>query len=518
MNNLRFTIYDLRFFFTKKKILTLYSLFFILCSFGQIEKGDKLYNDYKYAQAAEIYKVDADKGNIRAIRKIAECYRKINDYENAEKYYALVVADKNPVPKSFLYFGQMLMNNEKYDIAKIWLDKYYALKNADSVFTKALIASCEIGKSNNDIQRKITFRNLEKLNSKTSDFCAVPFEKGILFTSTREGKINGTSGMGYQQVYFAKINKDSVYEVESIKGVVNTKKMNSGPACVDTLHDIIYFTKNNFQYGDAITNKKGDVTLKIFSAERNHEGWNDIKLLELNDIEYSCAFPSISKQGTVLYFASDRGGGFGGKDIYFSVKTNGVWSKPKNCGKSINTAGDERYPFIHADGTLYFSSNGYAGFGGMDIYKSVPNKIGEFGKPENLGKPFNSSTDDFGFYLDGNYNIGYFSSDRVGGKGMDDIYEFEYTNIPIEISFYSNGNPIDSVQVSLEKNGKNILVSLSTKKFIENLDPNSNYTIKASKDGYVISELKIKTTQNKKPIVKSISLTPIIKEEEKEEK
>ena len=101
---------------------------------------------------------------------------------------------------------------------------------------------------------------------------------------------------------------------------------------------------------------------------------------------------------------------------------------------------------------------------------------------------------------------------------MDDIYEFEYTNIPLEISFYSNGNPIDSVQVSLEKNGKIMLDSFSIKKITENLEPNSNYTIKASKDGYINSELKIKTTQNKKPIVKSISLTPILKEEEKDEK
>lgn len=501
-----------------KQIITFFLLLTTFSSFAQIEKGDKLYNDYKYSQAAEFYKPEADKGNIRAIRKIAECYRKINDYDNAEKYYALVVADKNSIPKSFLYYGQMLMNNEKYDTAKIWLQKYYALKTADSNFTKALLISCDKGKTNLEADRKLTVRNLEKLNSATSDFCAIPFENGILFTSTREGKINGTSGMGYQQVYFAKLNKDSVYTVEPLKGVINTKKMNSGPACVDTLHDVIYFTKNNFQYGDAITNKKGDVTLKIFSAERNHEGWNDIKLLELNDVEYSCAFPSISKQGTVLYFASDRGGGFGGKDIYYSVKTNGIWSKPKNCGKTINTSGDERYPFIHADGTLYFSSNGYAGFGGMDIYKSVPNKIGEFGKPENLGKPFNSSTDDFGFYLDGNYNIGYFSSDRVGGKGMDDIYEFQYTDIPLEINFYNNGKTVDSVQVSLEKNGKLISDTLCINKYIETLEPNSNYVIKASKNGFVINELKIKTTQNKKSILKSISLTPILVEEEKDDK
>src|SRR6218665_3611841 len=114
MMDLRCTMYSLRFCFSNKILITL-SLFLIsITTFAQMDKADKLMADYKYAQAIELYKPIADDGNIRAVRKIAECYRKINDYDNAEKYYAIVVADKNAIPKSYFYYGQMLMTNEKY--------------------------------------------------------------------------------------------------------------------------------------------------------------------------------------------------------------------------------------------------------------------------------------------------------------------------------------------------------------------------------------------------------------------
>lgn len=490
-----------------KLLITFALLLITFSSFAQMDKADKLFEDYKYAQAIELYKPIADKGNIRAVRKIAECYRKINDYDNAEKYYAIVVADKNAVPKSFLYYGQMLMTNEKYDDAKIWLQKYLTLKpDADTAIARTLLQSCEKSKSTLPSERKLVFKNLTNLNSAASDFCAVPYEDGIVFTSARQGKINGTSGSGYQEVFFARYNNDYTFSIEPLKGVVNSKNYNSGPACIDTMKDIIYFTKNNFQDGDAVTNKKGDVTLKIFSARKSKEGWKDIKELELNDIEYSCAFPSINREGNMLYFTSDRGGGYGGKDIYYSTLINGKWSKPKNAGATINTKGDERYPFIHSDGTLYFSSNGLQGFGGMDIFKCVPNKLGELAKPENLGKPFNSATDDFGFYLDGNYSSGFFSSDRNGGLGSDDIYSFEYADIPFELNLYCDGKVSDDIQVIIQKNGQVVKEAIYNKKLAAYLDTNATYTFDCSKDGFTPEHLEIKTFKYKKPIVKSVSL------------
>ncbi len=504
--DVRFKIYDLRFLNSKYFFAFAFWLL-AFSSFAQMDKADKLFADYKYAQAIELYKPIADKGNIRAVRKIAECYRKINDYDNAEKYYAIVVADKNAIPKSFLYYGQMLMTNEKYDDAKIWLQKYLALKpDNDTAIARTLLVSCEKSKSGVAAERKIIVKNLKDLNSPASDFCAMPYEDGIVFTSARQGKINGTSGSGYQEVFMAHSRSDSTFFVEPIKGVVNSKNYNSGPACIDTTRQIIYFTKNNFQYGDAVTNKKGDVTLKIFSAKKGNDNWKDIKELELNDQESSCAFPSINREGNMLYFTSDRGGGYGGKDIYYSTLVNGVWSKPKNAGKAVNTAGDERYPFIHADGTLYFSSTGLPGYGGMDIFKCVPNKLGEFGKAENLGKPFNSATDDFGFYLDGTYSKGFFSSDRNGGLGSDDIYSFEFTDIPFDLNLYTDGKVSDDIKISIQKNGEIIKEGLYSKRLSLYLDTNASYTFDCTKDGFTAERVEIKTAVNKKPIVKSVNL------------
>ncbi len=497
-----------------KTILLLIGLAYSYHASAQMDKADKLYEDYKYAQAISYYKPLADSGNIRAVRKIADCYRRINDYEHAETYYAIVVADKNAIPKSFLYYGQALMNNGKYEDAKVWLKKYIASKqDEDNTLAKTLLESCEKSKEKTANAQKVKLIDIKWLNSPASDFCAVPFEDGILFTSTREGKINGTSGSAFQKVYYARIERDTAHFIEPVKGVVNTKNYNSGPACVDTAHELIYFTKNNFQYGDAIANKKGDVTLRIFSAKHSKEGWKDIKELELNDVEYSCAFPSINKQGDMLFFTSDRGGGYGGKDIYYSTYTNGHWSKPKNAGKNINTSGDERYPFIHPDGTLYFSSTGWQGYGGMDIFKSVPNKLGEFGKPENIGQPFNSPTDDFGFYVDEYYNKGYFSSDRSGGAGSDDIYAFQCLNIPFDLTVLCDGKPTEKIAVSIQKNSQTIVDSLFSSKIFFELDTNAVYTIHVAKEGFTAQQVNVTTKKSKKPVSTTINLTAIKKEE-----
>lgn len=494
---------------SKRQIFTFVVFILHTIAFAQLEKGDKLYADYKYVEAIEKYKPIADKGNIRAVRKLAECYRKINDYGNAEKYYEIVVKDKNAIPKSFLYYGQILIANEKCKEATIWLEKYLTTKpDADSTLAKTLIITCSTEKKQENANRKIILKNLSGINSPAADFCAIPYKNGIIFTSERQNKINGTSGSGFQEVLFAKYISDSTFHIEPIKGVVNTKNYNSGPACIDTLHDIIYFTKNNYQYGDAQTNNKGDVTLKIFSAKNNKDNWRDIKELELNDKEYSCAFPSINKDGNMLFFTSDRGGGYGGKDIYYSILQNGVWSKPKNAGKNINTAADERYPFIHSDGTLYFSSTGWQGYGGMDIFKSAPNKLGEFGKPENLGKPFNSPTDDFGFYLDGNYENGFLSSNRMGGVGSDDIYQFTYEDIPFELNLYADGKIADSINIAIYTNNNLIKQEIYNKKFTDFLEPNTIYTFSCSKEGYTTEQFTIKTTNKKKPISKPVNLIP----------
>lgn len=496
-----------------KKLISILSLLLVLSSaYAQLSKADKLFDDFMYAQAIEIYKPLADKGNMKAIKKIAECYRKINDYTNAERYYAFVIADKDASAKSFLYYAQMLITNEKCDEAKIWIDKFIASKpGSDSVIARTLLQSCLNQNDTTIAFRKISVQNLKAINSTAADFCAFPYEGGIVFTSARQNAINGTSGSGFQEVLFANYVNDSTYKIAPIKGVVNTAGYNSGPATIDSLRNIIYFTKNNFKFGDAISNKSGDVTLKIYSAKKSRDGWHDIKSLDLNEKEFSYAFPSINRDGDILFFTSDRPDGYGGKDIYYSMLTNGSWSKPKNAGPNINTSGDERYPFIHTDGTLYFSSTGWPGYGGMDIFKAVPNKLGEFGKPENLGKPFNGPTDDFGFFIDANYDKGFFSSDRSGGLGSDDIYCFTLEDIQFELNLYTNGKMGDSIQVKFYKDKELLKEEIINRKITMYLEPNSIYTFDCSKEGFETEQVIIKTTNSKKPIRKALNLVTTTK-------
>ena len=489
-------------------ILSFILLFIFSNSFAQMDKADKLFADYKYAQAIILYKPIAEKGNIKAINKIAECYRVLNDYDNAEKYYAIAVKDKNATSSSYFHYAQLLINNEKCDMAKIWLEKFLSSKpDKDSTLARTLLKSCINPTIADSIGRKLTVQNMKALNSPFADFCAFYYDGGIAFTSARQDVINGASGSGYQEVLLATYESDTSFNIAPLKGVVNTKGYNSGPACIDSLRDIIYFTKNNFQFGDAVSNQKGEVTLKIFSAKKAKDGWRDVKEINLNDKEYSSAFPSINNDGNILYFTSDRTGGYGGKDIYFSTLSNGVWSKPKNAGPNINTAGDERYPFIHIDGTLYFSSTGWPGYGGMDIFKATPSKAGEFGKPENLGKPFNSTTDDFGFFIDNLYGKGFFSSDRSGGVGGDDIYSFTYSDIPLDLNLYNNGKPADSILISIKKGNEVIQTNTFNKKTILYLEPNTHYTFDCTKEGFNPEQFNIRTTNNKKPLRKSVNLT-----------
>lgn len=494
-----------------KAILSILFLFLYLYSFTQsTQKADDLMKDYKYAEAIIELKPLAAKGNIQAIRRIAECYRKTNDFINAEKYYSIVVADKNTNKKNLLYYGQVLMNNNKYKEANKWLTDYLNTKPNDSVLVKTLLESCNKATANTTTIRKIKLNNLEWINSPASDFCAIDYNNQIIFTSSRQGKLNAYDGMSYSKVYFAEKKSDSIYNIEPLKGIINSKSYNSGPATIDLKNNKIYYTKNNVQYGDAIKNKKGDVTLKIFEAKLEDNSTKDFKELAFNDVEYSCAYPTINKEGNKIFFTSDRGGGFGGKDIYFSTFTNGVWTKPKNAGKNINTIGDERYPFIHVDGTLYFSSTGHEGYGGMDIFKASTNKTGEFLNVENMGALINSSADDFGFYLDTNFTKGYISSNRLGGKGADDIYIFNFEDIPMKFTAYHENNLIDSVSISI-KNKENSN-TIFTNKFgiAENyLLPNQQYLFTISKEGFEQQEIIIDTPNHHKPIHKNILLKKI---------
>ncbi|KAB2872338.1 MAG: OmpA family protein, partial [Bacteroidales bacterium] len=237
--------------------------------------------------------------------------------------------------------------------------------------------------------------------------------------------------------------------IKEFAGSINTR-YHEGPLSYCVVDSTMYFTRNNFNQYKKLSSD-GKLNLKIFTAQFTYnewlksvenradsligmkaklteKDWRNIKEFKYNSDEYSTGHPTLTADGKKMYFVSDMPGGVGGTDIYMCERTEGNdWSQPINL-KEINTKGNEMFPFIHPSGTIFFASDGLPGLGGLDIFKAN-HKGNGFDKPENMGAPLNSSFDDFGLIADNETKTGYFSSNRTNGKGTDDLYFVEFSNI-----------------------------------------------------------------------------------------
>lgn len=253
----------------------------------------------------------------------------------------------------------------------------------------------------------------------------------------------------------------------------------------------MYFTRNNFFEGEKGSDKDGINNLKIFSAELVNGVWTNIKGVHFNNDEYSVGHPSVSSDGKKLYFTSDMPGGIGGADIYVvAINEDGTLGTPKNMGNIVNTEGNEMFPFIHNEGTLFFSSDGHVGFGLLDIFATIEDENNSVVNILNLGEPINSLKDDFSYYLSEEGFDGYISSNREGGVGDDDIYKF--TRIPPlmlkgQIFDDANNEPIVDAKVVLkDANGEEIAYFITEANgYYEHIvDRDANFTLEGSKEKY----------------------------------
>jgi outer membrane protein OmpA-like peptidoglycan-associated protein len=273
----------------------------------------------------------------------------------------------------------------------------------------------------------VMVKNETRINTDQLEFSPTFFEDGILFISSRENIFKfvdrrmNKSTMGIFQA--SRDGEGQLGDPVFFSNRINTK-YHEGPLCLDMTGSDMYFTRSNYVNGKLGKSQDGWVNLKVLKASRKGDGWDNIRDLPFNSNDFSTCHPSISPNGDRLYFASDRPGGFGGLDIYYVEKMGDDYGDPVNLGPEVNTDKDEIFPFIHADGTLFFCSNGREGLGGLDIYYTRQLPSASWREARNLGTPFNSSKDDFGFILDLETKNGYFSSNRPGGQGQDDIYSF----------------------------------------------------------------------------------------------
>lgn len=414
---------------------TLYTLVFVLSitigAFAQgskLNKADKKYDKYSYIDAIEIYEKVAEKGykSAELFEKLGNAYYFNGELDKASKWYGELFALNQEVDSEYYFrYAQALKAEGNYEKSNQYME-LFAQKTND---TRA-----KLFQENKDyltdidaVSGKYTMDKTD-INSEFYDYGPTFFGKQIVFTSSRsEGnqysKIHEWTKQNFTDLFVASIdNEGKLGSVENFSKTVNTKYNESSPVFTKD-GKTMYFTRNNYNDGKKRISDDKVIMEKIYKAELINGEWTNVKELPFSNDNYKTAHPALSPDEKTMYFASDMPGSFGNSDLYkVSIDSNGNFGSPENLGPTINTEGRETFPFVDADNNLFFASDGHPGLGGLDIFeaKSANNS---FEKPVNVGKPLNSPMDDFG-YITNKDGLGFFSSNRDGGTGFDDIYTF----------------------------------------------------------------------------------------------
>ena len=412
---------------------------------SKLKQARKYMDKLNYIGAIELYNKVLEKNDYAEAKiNLAECYRKVNDPENAEYWYGQVVRLPEAEPVHKLFYGQMLQRNGKCDLAKEWYEMYVR-EVPDDLRGQFLVKACDYEDELMTKNAGIYEINHLEINSNLDDFSPVIYKDGVVFASERD---KGSSvkrehcwtGNPFLELYHVDAEKSQTdvcisYEFKKPKKFSNRLNSKFHDAAVSFSDDeqTLFFTRNNFLNGKTGKDDDGIVKLKVYSAKANGDNWGDLEGLPFNSDEYSVAHPTVTPDGNRLFFASDMPGGFGGMDLYVSEQESGRWGPPQNLGPMVNTEGNEIFPYYQKTGKLFFSSDGQIGLGGLDIYQMEDKDNGEWGMIENLGYPINTISDDFGIVFNDEGTNGFFSSDREGGAGRDDIYSFCKTSSPVEI-------------------------------------------------------------------------------------
>lgn len=496
-------------------------LILAICFFGsltlsaQIKQANVFFEQFKYSKAIPLYKkATADKDEkIRkeATVRLAECYRFMNNYDEASNWYAKAVESGNASPETYYHWGTTLRSQARYDEAEVAFNKYVKLKPSD--FRAKIYAQyCRDIKEWKDLAPCAAIKNASSLNTPYSDFGPMFYKNGVIFTSDRDIDMMADknylwTSFGYLDLYSSHplANDDFRGELANpvkMSGTFN-QAYHDGPASFTADFKEIFTTRTLKNSGKRDSSNIKTDLLKIFYADLSDEKKVSYNPFPYNSDDYSTGHPAISADGKKLIFSSDKPGGFGQSDLYISTLVDGEWSVPVNLGAELNTFGNEVFPFLANDSTLFFSSDGHPGYGGLDIYEAKLVQ-GKWSTPWNLKLPINSPYDDFSIVFNKSLTDGFFSSNRPGGKGSDDIYAFsDYRRTPAEeakpviqekvyakISGYVKDKtsqfPLDSATVFLlnAKTMEALVLKTNSEGYFEaQADNGVQYLVKAMKPG-----------------------------------
>ena len=492
----------------------------------QMKKAEQAFTLEKYSDAIKFYKKAYKKTKNRAVKveiifKQAECYRMLGKIKQAANYYKRSIKAKYPDVVVYLRYADVLRMSGDFDEAVAQYTKYVELNPTD-VRGEMGMKSCNFALKWKDVPTRYQVEIMSVVNSRFSDFSPAFGNEDyseLYFTSTREGgltnKIDARTGETFSDVWFTKLNKKGVWSRPVVMTEPINTEGNEGSVYVNKRGTTMYLTQCKVE-------KKKDLGCGIYVSERKGRSWGATQLLQVKvDSNTTIGHPALSEDESILIFSSDLSGGYGGKDLWISVKEKrNRWSDPINLGPLVNTPGDEMFPFLANDGIIYFASNGHVGMGGFDIYKTFKDDYGAYTLPVNLKVPVNSTGDDFGMIVEKNGERGYFTSNRSGGRGGDDIYQFELPalNLSVQgiVTDSKTGAIMTGVKVQLiGSNGTaNEVLTDNTGKYSFKLEPLVSYEIIANKTGY-LTKIERETTEGielSKDFIVDLQVDPIKKE------
>ena len=454
---------------------------------ARVTAADKKYDNYAYIDAIKTYERIAEKGykSVDMFKKLGNAYYFNGELDKAAKWYGelfAMAADTDLEAEYYYRYAQSLRSISQNDKADEMLQKFIQKSGNDSRGT--------LFKENPNYLEEIKANSgryqVEDagINSKYSDYGTAIYSNKIIFASARDtGSLGQRKHKWTNQAFTNLYAADLEYNMtpgtpKKFDKNINSKFHEASPVFTAD-GKTMYFTRNNYLDGKKGKDGNHITLIKIYKASLVNDKWSNVTELPFDSDNYSTAHPALSPDGKTLYFASDMPGTLGQSDLFkVTINEDGSFGTPHNLGNTINTEGKETFPFINEENEIYFASDGHPGLGGLDVFMSKINADGTFSEVQNVGSDVNSPKDDFAYLIDTKSRRGFFSSNRDGGQGYDDIYKFlETKKLICEQQLY--GEITDLVTKELLPNAK---VSLYDSQFtLVNTtfsDDKGNYTFK----------------------------------------
>lgn len=399
-----------------------------------LKKAGKEHDQWAYIDAISIYEKVAKRGYVSKdlLEKLGDAYYFNARYAEAEKHYERLFSEygsEAPASEYYYRYAQTLQHTGKEAESKSYYDQFVSKAGSNTQIAQIRKNEAELKKQILANSGRYDEVNNLAINTQFADYGSYVYNGQLYFTSARDtgsfSKREHTwTGDAFTSLYSVAATATKDDKVTLLKGKVKSP-LNESTAVITKDGSTMYFTRNNYINNTRKYDANKNTNLKIYRAENVNGRWENITELSFNMDGYNTAHPTLSKDETTMYFSSDRPGGFGASDLWqVAIHPSGAFGGPVNMGSAINTEARETFPFVTPTGELYFSSDGRIGLGGLDVYAAKLDRNSVPGEINNVGTPVNSNADDFAYYIDADSRQGFFSSNRDGGKGNDDIYSF----------------------------------------------------------------------------------------------